>query len=220
MKRKALLCVLLALTLVAAIPQPAAALLSNERSTVIEGITRLPVISVVVPASVDIMINPYEMPVSIGDGVYTEQIICNPAYIASYSDIPLRVDVTLTGNVYEGSDMRLVSSPTNGTGTQKNAFVYFEMVRSSELFWGSVPWESGFANKPNQILVTQGGSSAKQGVTVLPVLGEWGMIPENGYAWFRLAGDAARNPESPWTVQDGINVAVTFTFTPISYITD
>lgn len=216
MKRKALLCAALVLTLFC-FSQSAAALLSNERSTEIEGKTRLPVINVTVPSSVNVMINPYEMPVSVNNGLYTDQIICSPAYLVSRSDVPLRVDVKVTGRVYDGSDLHLVSTPTNGTGTDKNAFIYFEMVKSSELYWGDVAWESGYANKPNQLLVTEGTSTSKQGVTILPVLGEWGLVPDNGYAWFRLAGDAVRNPTSEWNSGDGISVAVAFTFTPLPY---
>lgn len=111
MKRKALLCATLALILL--LSAPSAVLASGQPETVIEGTTRLPVISVTVPASVDIMINPFQMPVAIGNGESAEQIICSPAYILSTSEVPVRVDVTVTGSVYAKSDMSLVSSPTD-----------------------------------------------------------------------------------------------------------
>lgn len=223
MKRRALLYVLLALTLLTVLPKPAAALLSNERSTVIEGVARLPVINVVVPANVNILINPYEMPVSIGDGVYTDQIICNPAYIVSYSDIPLKVDVTVTGSVYPDSDMTLVSSPTYGAGTSKKAFAYFEMQTADWDFPQAVQWDPAY-NPAKHIVVANGVTKTKQNIVTLPALplnyDIYGMLAEDAYAWFRLTGDAARNPTSEWNTMDGMKVTVAFTFTPISYMTN
>lgn len=223
MKRKALFCALLVLTLLAALSQPASALLSNERSTVIEGVARLPVISVRVPGNVNILINPYEMPVTIGDGIYTDQIVCNPAYIVSYSDIPLRVDVSITGSVYPDSDMTLVSSPTNGAGTDKRVFAYFEMQTADWDFPYYIQWDQSY-NPAKHIVVANGETKTKQNIVTLPPLPQnydlYGLLAEDAYAWFRLTGDAARNPNSEWNTRDGIKVTVAFTFTPISYITD
>lgn len=218
MKRKALLCAVLALTLLCS-TQPAAALLSNERGTVIEGVARMPIISVVVPASVNILINPYEMPVSIGDGVYTDQIICNPAYLLSKSDIPLEVGVTVTGSVYPDSDMTLASSPTYGAGTQKRAFVYFETVRSDWEYYELVQWAPAY-DPMKHIIVADGTTRTKEKIVTLPPYtdGMYGLPPKDAYFWFRLAGDAARTPSSEWNEKDGIRVTVTFTFTPVSYV--
>ncbi len=220
MKRKALLCVLLALILLCS-TRPAAALLSNERGIVIEGTSRLPVIDVVVPASVNILINPFEMPVSIGDGVYTDQIICSPAYIFSRSDIPLKVDVSITASVYPDSDMTLATAPTYGSGTSKRAFVYFEMQTSDWEYPELVQWDPAY-NSAKHIAVADGVTKTKQNIlTLRPITeGEYGLPPKNAYAWFRLAGDAARDPTSEWNNKDGIRVTVAFTFTPQSYVTN
>ena len=218
MKRNTQLCVLLALILLCS-TRPAAALLSNERGTEIEGITRMPVISVSVPASVDILINPLQMPVSIGDGLYTDQILCSPAYIISTSDIPLKVDVTVTGRVYPNSDMNLVSAPTHGAGLQKNAFVYFEMQRSSWPYLEFVQWDPAY-DAAKHIVVSDGVTKSKREIVTLPSYadGMYGLPPENAYAWFRLAGDTVMDPTNEWTVEDGISVSVAFTFTPVSYV--
>ena len=222
MKRKALLCALLALALLFPV-QSASALLSNERGTVIQGSARLPIINVLVPASVNILINPYEMPVSIGDGVYTDQILCNPAYIVSLSDIPLRVDVSVTGSVYPDSDMTLVSSPTYGAGTSKKAFAYFEMQTADWDFPQAVQWDPAY-NPAKHIVVADGVTKAKQNIVTLPALplnyDIYGMLAEDAYAWFRQTGDTARNPTSEWNTKDGMKVTVAFTFTPISYMTN
>ena len=217
MKRKALLCAVLALALLCS-TRPASALLSNERGTVIEGAARIPVISVAVPASVNVLINPYEMPVSIGDGVYTDQILCSPAYLLSRSDIPLEVGVTVTGSVYPGSDMALAPSPTYGAGTEKRAFVYFETVRSSWEYQELVQWAPAY--DPAKHIIVSETAKTKENILTLPPYtdGMYGLPPENAYAWFRLAGDTARDPTNEWNEKDGLRVIVAFTFTPVSYV--
>lgn len=215
MKRKALLCAILALTLLFS-GQPASALTSNQRETVIQATARVPVISVTVPASVDIMINPFRMPVQIGGEESDAQIVCSPAYILSTSDIPLKVDITVTGSVYANSDLTLVSAPTNGAGSSKNAFVYFEMQQTSVDDWEYVRWDPVFdAAKHINVTTT---AQTKRAMVTLPPLTLDGELPENAYAWFRLAGDAARAPTNEWSTNDGINVTVAFTFTPVSYV--
>lgn len=217
MKRKALLCATLALILL--LSAPSAVLASGQPETVIEGTTRLPVISVTVPASVDIMINPFQMPVAIGNGESAEQIICSPAYILSTSEVPVRVDVTVTGSVYAKSDMSLVSSPTGGAGTRKNAFVYFEMQQNSTDLWEEVAWDSGY-DSTKHVVVAEGVSTKKEGLVTLPAQPQEGELAENAYGWFRLSGDAARSPDEAWSTDDGISVAVAFTFIPQSYSSD
>lgn len=220
MKRNALLCAIVALILFCC-TQPAAALLSNERGTVITGIARMPVIDVVVPANVNILINPLEMPVSIGDGVSTDQILCSPAYILSKGDIPLKVDVAVTGRVYPDSDMNLVSSPTYGSGTQKNAFVYFETQRSDWEYDVLVEWAPAY-DPMKHIVISNGTTLTKKNLVTLPPYtdGMYGLPPENAYVWFRLAGDTVIDPASKWNEKDGLSVTVVFTFTPISYVKD
>lgn len=217
MKRKALLCALAALTLLFSAQPAAAALTSNQRSTEIKAETRLPIINVIVPASVNIMINPYRMPVQIGGEESDETIVCSPAYILSTSDIPLKVDITVTGSVYPESDMVLVTSPTHGAGTGKNAFVYFEMQQNNTEYWDEVVWASSY-DSTKHIVITKGGSTTKKGIVTLPPLTLDGELAANAYTWFRLSGDAVRMPASEWNTQDGINVTIAFTFTPQSYV--
>lgn len=218
MKRKALLCALLALILL--VPaQPAAALTSNQRETVIEAMARLPIIEVIVPSSADIMINPFEMPVWVGAFETDQQIICYPDYIISYSEVPVRVDVEVTGSVFPDSDLSLANSPTNGGGTAKRAFAYFEMQQSDASYWEGVRWDPSY-NSSKHIVVAET-ARTKKGMVTLPALPldyyMDGLLAENAYAWFRVAGDVAKSPTNPWTESDGISVRVVYTFTPLHY---
>ena len=168
MKQK-VLCALTALVLLS-FTRPAAALLSNERGTVIEAMTRMPIINVTVPGSAEVLINPFQFPVEIDGEDRREQIICTPAMIVSRSDVPLKVSVTVTGGVKEGSDMTLATSPTGGTGTTKSAFVYFEMVQSESSYTGEVRrslWADAYDSGKHIPVVGGGVSQSKADISSL-----------------------------------------------------
>ncbi len=215
MKRKVLLCVLTVLTLFCS-TRPAAALLSNERSTVIGGDTRLPVIRVLVPTRAEVYINPYQLPVEIDGETRREPILCTPAVIASASDIPLKVSVTVTGTVKEESDMTLAAAPTGGAGTTKSAFVYFEIVQSNSDEVINSLW-AGAYDPANHIRIVADVPQTRTDIMTLPPMTKDNEIARGGYAQFRLTGDAVWKPTSEWTTKDGINVIVAFTFTPVPY---
>lgn len=216
MKRKVLLCALAALVLLCS-TRPAAALLSNERSTVIEATSRMPIINVTVPSSAEVYINPFQLPVEIEGESRREQIVCTPAVIASASDIPLKVSVTVTGAVKQGSDMTLAASPTGGTGTTKRAFVYFEIVQSNSDIIRSSMWAAAY-DPAKHIRVVAGAPQTGTDMLTLPPVNKYGEIAKGGYAPFRLTGDAVRNPVTEWNEKDGINVMIAFTFTPVPYV--
>lgn len=216
MKRKQLLCAVLALVLLFSIQAPAAALLSNQRSTTITTKMRMPVIRVSVTNYASVYINPLKMPVYIDSEATTDQIISTPVCAVNYSEVPLEVDLTISGSVKEGSDMTLASSPTNGSGTEKSAFVYFEIQQASTADPEEVKWDSAF-DASKHIVISNGGTTTKKSVFTLAPRTVDGEVGEGGSAPFRLTGDAVKKPANAWNSRDGINVAVAFTFTPLSY---
>ncbi len=217
MKRKVLSSALAVLILLCFTQPAAALLLPNQRGTTITAIARLPVISVSVPASADVLINPLQFPVEIDSGSTRDQIICSDAVMSSYSDVPLSVGVQVTGAVKEGSDMTLATAPTNKTGTAKEAFVYFEIVQSNYEEVRRSLWAEAY-DPTKHIVVTEGESPARTDMLTLEPLNKYGEVAKGGHAQFRLAGDAVRKPESEWNQKDGIDVMIAFTFTPVSYV--
>ena len=215
MKRKGLLCAVLALVLLFS-AQPAAMAAGNMRSTIIRANCRLPIIRVTVPTRASVYFNPLRFPVSIGDGETDEQIISTPASIANESEVPLEVDVTVTGAVKTGSTMTLASAPTGGTGTEKSAFVYFEMKQADSEYPEDVAWDPAY-DASKHIAIVPGTSITRQSMLTLPARTLDGEVAEGGYAPFRLSGDAVKNPTNAWNIRDGIYVTVAFTFTPLSY---
>lgn len=219
MKRKRLLCVVLALALLlSAQSAAAAAQTGNIRSMVITANTRLPTIDVTVPGSAWIFLNPYKVPVLIDEGETNDQIICAPCYIMSQSDVPLDVDVKVTGAVYPDSDMTLAAFSTRGSGSsRKSAFVYFE-IQSADLLTGGVEWDDAFDANKHIVITDSAAGAAKKNVLTLSATTVYGELTDGCFAAFRLTGDAVAVPSTPWTVEDGLNVEIAFTFTPVPYV--
>ena len=214
MKRKRLLCVVLALALLfSAQSAAAAAEAANERSTIITATPRMPIINVTVPTTGEVYLNPLQLPVYVFGEETNDQIISYPLTIANESDIPLQVDVRVTGTVRPESDMTLAASPTNKTGTSKSAFIYFEMKPSDPYDPYSVEWDESY-DASKHIPVSTGGAS-KSSIVTLDAMTMYGEVV--GGAAFRLTGDAVRTPTNAWTWEDGVDVSIAFTFTPIPY---
>lgn len=216
MKRKRLFCAVLALMLLVSVQPPAAALLSNQRATNITTRLRMPKIRVTVTNYASVYINPLNLRVYIDSESSTDQIISTPACAVNFSEVPLEVDLTVSGSIKEGSDMTLASTPTNGEGTDKRAFVYFEIQQANTADPEQVTWDSSF-DAGKHIVITNGGTTTKNKIFTLAPMTADGDVGEGGSAPFRLSGDAVKKPTTAWNSRDGINVTVAFTFTPLSY---
>lgn len=221
MNQKRLFCAVLALVLLLSVqPATAAAGTGNIRSTTITAKCRIPVIKVTVPATGSVYLNPYKLTVSIdGEGRY-DQIICTPCVIANESDIPLQVDVKVTGAINPGSDMELATKSTSdSTSTRKMAFIYFEIQSTDTRNPRDVYWDDVYDKSKHIVISTaEEGKSKKNVLTLAAKTPDGKMAEEGGYAAFRLTGDAIEEPQSAWNAKDGISVTVAFTFTPVSYV--
>lgn len=216
MKRKRLFCVVLALVLLFSAKPAAAANRENQRSITITASCRRPIVRVAVTNYASVYINPLNLPVYIDGEAETDQIISTPACAVNYGDVPLAVDISVTGVVKDGSDMTLSPAPTNGAGTTKSAFVYFEIKQDNVEDPEYVKWDDAF-DPSKHIVISNGGTTTKQNIFTLNPMTLDGDVAEGGCAPFRLAGDAVKEPTNAWNSKDGINVAVSFTFTPVAY---
>lgn len=216
MKKKRLLCAVLALVLLFSAKPAKASNKENQRSIVITTSCRRPIVRVAVTNYASVYINPLNLPIYIDGEADREQIVSTPACAINCGDVPLAVDVSVTGTIKQGSDMTLSPSPTNGSGTAKSAFIYFEIQHGDIDDPDYVEWDSTF-DSSKHIVISNGGTTTKNNIFTLNPLTLDGEIAEGGCAPFRLTGDAVREPTNPWNNKDGINVAVSFTFTPIPY---
>lgn len=206
MKRRILSCVVIALLLLA-VPCTASAKVQEGATTEITASCNLPEILVTVPATAQVFINPYEMPVEIDGASLTEQIVSTPAAIENKSEVPLSVTVTLTGKVDTDSDMRLVTSSTKGGSSWKYAFIYFEAQAVSNP--NQVVWDSEFDEEKHIVLRDGEGRPRENMVTIAQA------DQADHFCAFRLTGDCVPAPRDPWTESDQLKVSIMFTFVPL-----
>lgn len=181
----------------------------EKNKTVINGSCELAEINVTVPTSGDIYLNPYKMPVEIDGESINDQIVSTPTIIQNKSEVPLSVDVTVTGTVNEGSNMILSSTSMQDiVTTAKKAFIYFEIKPTSTDDSSTAAWDSEF--DPQKHIVVRTVSRFKKKMITLAADGEDGC-----YGAFRLTGDCVVSPRSSWTEADGISVEIAFTFHPL-----
>lgn len=189
---------------------PASAVsLSGNANTNIAATYTAPEIIVTVPATAEVLINPYRIPVSIGDVETSAQIMSSPACIENLSEVPVSVSVSITSTLKEGSNMRLSMTPTQGTKiTSKSAFIYFEMQAADSDDPDAVYWDDAYDATKHLVVRTY--SRIMKNIVALGAGGEDGC-----FGAFRLSGDCVAHPKIAWTEDDGIDVTISFTFSPL-----
>jgi len=170
----------------------------------------MPEVKVSVPATGKLLINPYEMSVNMEDGIVQDQIVSVPGCILNESPVPIQVDVQIISTVKKGSDMTLSPFTTKDSGsTKKRAFIYFEIQPTDTEDPASSIWESTYNAEKHVVVRTT--AKTKKNIVQL------GAAEEKGcYGAFRLTGDCVATPKNAWTETDGIDVEITFTFTPLA----
>lgn len=153
-------------------------------------------ICVIVPTDSWVVVNPYGLPVS-RDGVSSTEPVVSPVQmLQNCGTVPVWVEVSAVGVLPPESGINLVSEVPSGTG--RDVFMFLEFQPEPEDFTGE------FTDGPNQLLVTQLGT-IKQDVLFLEPGQE---------AYFHFSG-ATSTPSELWRTEDTVDVALTFTFTPV-----
>ena len=202
MKKKLLLGAVLALLLSAT-----AFASGGSYRTTVDALCNLPEISVTVPSSAEVFINPYRIPITIESDESTAQIVSTPACIEIKRAVPISITATVTGTIKEGSDMGLYSYSTQGQElTSKRAFVYLEMQAATSTSPADANWDSEY-DVEKHVAIRAGVARTKKDMVTIAQADQ----PKH-FGAFRLAGDCVPTPRKPWTAADGIDVEIAFTF--------
>ena len=184
----------------------------TQNTTQIEAACDLPEIKVTVPASGELFINPYEMPVEINGAFIGYQIVSTPTVIQNESVVPLKVSATVTGTIKKDSDMTLSSTSVDANYTKKKAFIYFEIQPTNDP--DTVTWDSEY--NADKHIVVRTTAKTKKNIVTLDAYDENGQ--KKCYGAFRLTGNCAAVPKVPWTEADGVDVTIAFTFQATSKV--
>ena len=158
-----------------------------------------PIINVIVPESGQVIINPYRMPVDLGEGKVQEQIINPMQTLVNLSTVPVQVDAWAVGTISPESRAQFVNLMPAPDAKAKEIFMYAEFQNDSAL------WSGWYGDMPNQILISAFGMSKANVLTLDP----------GAEGYFRLFGSMTDFPAEMWDTVDAPNVTVTFSFTPI-----
>lgn len=157
------------------------------------------VITVEVPESGWVVVNPYGMEVQRDGIVSTDQIVSPVMVMENRSAVPVRVDACAVGTTPEGSEAVFVPVPPLPDAQAKEVFLFLEF---QPFLGSSTVWNGLFMDTPNQLPVT---GVEKQGVITLEA---------GGRGALQVSGAAAAAPAAPWTAADTVHVTVSFTFSP------
>ena len=164
-----------------------------------------PVISVSVPDTGTVIVNPYRLPVELDGQETTEQIAGSTMILENRGNVAVDVSVSAIGSPTGG--VVFTARPPAESAAEKELFLYAEFQPLSDPVLRP-DWSGRYSDSTNQILVSAQGA-AKADVLRL----EAGGAP---YSWgaARLFGSAAACPAQPWEAGDGFHVNLAFTFTP------
>lgn len=185
-----------------------------SQSTTITGTTEVPTISVTVPDTGAVVVNPYKLEVSVSGTDVTDQIISATQYLENASNVAIEVKASVTGTK-EGNAVFATASTQGGKAvTTNSAFMYFEIIlsddNSSEPTWP----ESFDKTNVNQLLVGDTENAAKSTMVTMAAGDGSDAAASNGYAAFHLAGDVADKLTTAWAATDKFGATIAFTFTP------
>lgn len=170
--------------------------------------TKVPTIKVTVPTASSIGINPYQMEFEVGGVTAKTQIISPDYYIENASDVPIAVDVTVTGKIDSPSEAVFATAALKGNETTKSVFLYMEIGAAADANTPASYGNAYDAKGPNQILV--GTKAVTKKATVILAEGDSSAT----YASYKFFGATATNPAKAWTATDEIGATVVFSFVP------
>ncbi len=165
-------------------------------------------IDVTVPATGEIIINPYRLPVEQGGETVRDQIANGGQILTSRSREPLIVNAAITVNTEEGGGLKITDQPIGTDEREKLAYVYAEFHNVTDAN-SEAEWSESYTGAPNQLLAKEGGAAGE--VLRLEAAGDEAPT----YAAYRLFGMLSEHPETGWHTGDKLSVTVSFTFRPV-----
>lgn len=207
---KKVLSLVLALAMVLTLAVPAFAGSSTPSNTTdITGTTKAPTITVTVPASAAVTVNPYKMEVTVGSDKVSDQIIFATQYVENTSDVALVFDVTVTGKK-EGNAIFSTTSTAGKIVATNSVFLYAEFgAATADDGSGDPTWGNAFDTKATNMVAISDKAVTKKAVAELAATDG----STANYLAFKLAGDASSQPTTAWTASDKVGATIAFTFT-------
>lgn len=210
-------------------------------STTIEGAYQAVTLKVTVPGSGRAIINPYGLPIKLGESSISGQQITTGTALAlqNKSDVSLDVEAEITVKIPSTAteityDNTLIPASTgDGTVTDKRFNVVLEVFKDNTFEGDNIDKEAlnakfaalksasaSMVASPDRIASAGATYSTASGVgggdgSVILKQGSAGNLQKGSVALFRLSGNVVKKPTTAWdAAKDGFIVTVAWTFTP------
>lgn len=223
MKSKKLFSALLAAAMTLSLAVPAFAVdvdiadktaTAEQKTITIEGDIQSPSIKVTIPAITGnkVILNPYKLEYTAeDDSKSTEQVISTTQYLTNLSDTNVKVSATVTGVATGATFATTAISDSAKPVTTKQTFLYFEIF-ANDADNTEPAWKAYNPKAANQVLVSAKATTKSDMVVLAKAQADGSVADSLGYAAFRLAGDCAGDPTTPWDGTEAVSVKVAFTF--------
>ncbi|MCD7731778.1 MAG: hypothetical protein LUI05_09855 [Oscillospiraceae bacterium] len=171
-----------------------------EADVTVDVTTNVPTLSVTVPTTAEIVINPYKLTVTTDAGDSTDTVISAEQEISNASDCAVSITVTGAVTVPETSSAVVATAALKGTETTKSVFLYVEGVA------GDTAFADAYAKADNQLALST--KSASKTLMTLDATSGTGKV--------KIDGEAATAPTEAWTTADTVTVALAYKIAPVA----
>lgn len=187
---------------------------ATEESMTYTTNTQTPSVTVTMPTTKKLVLNPYGMTVNINNTDYTDQIVNPTDYITNLTQAPLKVGVKATAT--RAGNTILVTKPCTGKEVTNNAFLMVELAQAAattdEPDWIADMTDATTINEKCYPQIIPIESTGKTNAAILSVDKTDGSTAN--YIAVKVLGNLAGAPTGGWTEADTANVTLVFTFTP------
>lgn len=159
--------------------------------------TNVPEIDVTLPTAFSVVINPYKLETADG----ATSIVTAEQTMTNASECAVKITADVMAEVSENSEVKIATAALKGSETTKSVFMYLETTATTGTYADAYDKES-----ENQNIIT-----TKETEVTLAEL-----AATDGTAYFKILGDAASAPETPWKETDTVDVTLKFHITPVA----
>lgn len=169
--------------------------LADGATVEVTGTTQTATVKILVPATGEVILNPYELDCTVPGAAspVQDQIISATQYIVNESNLPVKVSTKVTGTI-EGAEFSATSAVAE---TTKKVNLQFGIGATS-----AKDTEPGTFD-------TRALAKTETAFADITMDKKGGTNPAVGY---KFSGDASKNPDTPWTTDDVVGATIAFTF--------
>lgn len=199
----------------------------------VEGSVVAPAIKVEVATGYKIIVNPYQLNVTIADGTEADSaasdgttsaasIISKPVYITNSGTTAVEVSVIATGKTSDAKAITFATAPLTAKDTTKKVYLYM-MTGLAEATdgtkdpeeWNNTAGDGYRAyDKTKDVLIAAKASASKVAFTLAKDGTDFEAGKASTIGAITVAGEACGNSAEAWTADDTVSVGYAFTLRP------